>query len=128
MKDNVHQVINRNEKLDETENLATSLGRSIYRKTYDPSKKTVARKLRFCLNLEQGASMFETTTKKVEKKYYWENMKYRKQFNSGHSIAIDLPKISTSRNFAFSETTLYKSCQSILIGLTVLFVIYLVIG
>ena len=26
MKDNVHQVINRNEKLDETENLAASLG------------------------------------------------------------------------------------------------------
>ena len=128
MKDNVHQVINRNEKLDETENLATSLGRSIYRKTYDPSKKTVARKLRFCLNLEQGASMFETTTKKVEKKYYWENMKYRKQFNSDQSIAIDLPKISTSRKVAFSETPLYKSCQSILIGLTVLFVIYLVIG
>ena len=31
-------------------------------------------------NLEQGASMFETTTKKVENKYYWENMKYRNWF------------------------------------------------
>ena len=128
MKDNVHQVINRNEKLDETENLATSLGRSIYRKTYDPSKKRLFKKFDIFFNLEQGASMFETTTKKVEKKYYWENTKYRKQFNSGQSISTDLPKISTSRKIAFSETTLYKSCKSILIGLTVLFVIYLVIG
>ena len=31
-------------------------------------------------NLEQGANMFETTTKKVENKYYWENMKYRNWF------------------------------------------------
>jgi len=59
MKDNVHQVINRNEKLNETENLAASL--------------------------EQGASMFETTTKKVENKYYWENMKYRNWFYFGDS-------------------------------------------
>merc|ERR1712212_80003 len=50
MKDNVEQVINRNEKINETENLASSL--------------------------EHGASMFETTSKKVEKKYYWENIKY----------------------------------------------------
>merc|ERR1712212_834647 len=50
MKDNVEQVINRNEKINETENLAASL--------------------------EHGASMFETTSKKVEKKYYWENIKY----------------------------------------------------
>ena len=37
-------------------------------------------------SLEQGASMFETTTKKVEKKYYWENMKYRNWFNFDDSI------------------------------------------
>ena len=43
--------------------------------------------------------MFETTTKKVEKKYYWENMKYRKRFISdGPKVrvieTVDVPKKS----------------------------------
>ena len=47
MKDNVHQVINRNEKLDETENLAASLGTLISRKTVDPPKNSTDRKVHY---------------------------------------------------------------------------------
>ena len=41
--------------------------------------------------------MFETTTKKVEKKYYWENMKYRNCFMT-HKYE------SMSRKVRFLET------------------------
>ena len=67
MKDNVHQVINRNEKLDETENLATSLGRSIYRKTYDPSKKNGGSKNSILFEFRTGSEHVRNNNEKSRK-------------------------------------------------------------
>ena len=79
--------------------------------------------------------MFETTTKKVEKKYYWENMKYRNCFMTHKYESIsrhyrclekfDFSKVSMSRKFRFLDKNYAKS---ILVGLALLFIIYLVIG